>query len=82
MALYSLTYDLVKNRDYKRLYDELKKFNAVRVTESQWYFKRVNTNSVGLRDHFSNFVDSDDRIMVAQVTEWAGRKLLNNPNDL
>ncbi|WP_280569373.1 hypothetical protein [Chromohalobacter sp. 296-RDG] len=82
MALYSLTYDLVKNRSYQSLYDELKSFNAIRVTESQWYFRRVNTNAAGLRDHFCKFVDSDDRVMVSQVTEWAGRNILGSPNNI
>lgn len=82
MALYSLTYDLVKQRNYQKLYDELGQMGAIRVTESQWYFNRINATCQGLRDYFLNFVDGDDRIMVAEVTVWAGRNLLGDPNKL
>ena len=34
MALFFLSYDLRNKRDYQPLYDELKKFNAVRMLES------------------------------------------------
>ena len=34
MALYSLSYDLRNQRDYQTLYDELKKFKAIRVLKS------------------------------------------------
>lgn len=60
MALYFLSYDLRNKRDYQPLYDELKKFNAVRMLESCWCFKRINTNAKGLRDYFKKFVDGDD----------------------
>lgn len=88
MALYSLNYDLVKQRDYQKLYDELANFNAVRVTESQWFFKRFDATVSGLREHFSKFIDSDDRLMVAEIAsvnntpQWAGRNLLGSPNKL
>lgn len=60
MALYFLSYDLRNKRDYQPLYDEFKKFNAVRMLESCWCFKRINTNAKGLRDYFKKFVDGDD----------------------
>lgn len=88
MALYTLTYDLVNNKNYPRIYEELKDFNAVRVTESQWCFKRFNTTAKGLRNHFAKLVDDDDRVMVVQVAniegvpQWAGNNLINSPNDL
>lgn len=82
MALYFLDYDLRKKRDYQTLYDELGKFNAVRVLESSWCFKRVNTSCKGLRDYFKQFIDADDGLWVAEVTDWATHKALGTPNDL
>lgn len=43
MALYFLEYDLRKQRDYKKLYDELAKFGAVRILKSLWCFNREQT---------------------------------------
>ena len=66
----------------------LKKFNAVRMLESCWCFKRINTNAKGLRDYFKEFVDEDDGLLVSQVAEvdgvyqWAGLNLDGNPNEL
>ena len=84
MALYFLDYDLRKKRDYQTLYDELAKFNAVRVLESTWCFKRFNTTTAGLRDYFKKFVDSDDGLCVTEVDEakWATYNALGTPKDL
>ena len=50
MSLYTLNYDLRKQRNYQPLYDELAKFNTVRVLESCWCFKRFNISATGLRE--------------------------------
>lgn len=82
MALYFLEYDLRKQRDYKTLYDELTRFNAVRILESLWCFNRINTNATGLRDYFRKLIDSDDGIMVSEVSDWACFKAKGMPSDL
>ncbi|OGF01589.1 MAG: hypothetical protein A2509_03080 [Candidatus Edwardsbacteria bacterium RIFOXYD12_FULL_50_11] len=82
MALYFLEYDLRKDRDYQKLYDELNKFNAVRILKSLWCFNRINITSEGLRDYFKQFIDSDDGLMVAEVTSWATTNSEGTPNQL
>lgn len=82
MALYFLNYDLRNQRDYQKLYDELDRFNAVRILESQWCFNRINTSAKGLRDYFKSFVDSDDGISVSEVNKWATSNAKGTPNDL
>lgn len=83
MALYLLTYDLRKEgRDYKTLYDELKKFKAVRILESVWCFNRINTNAEGLRDYFMQFIDENDGLFVAEITNWASYNVDGTPQDL
>jgi len=82
MALFFLEYDLRKQRDYQKLYDELKSFNAVRILKSSWCFKRHNTNAAGLRDHFKNFIDSDDGLVVSEVSDWATWNTTSTPNKL
>ena len=82
MALYFLTYDLRNKKDYQSLYNELSDFNAVRILDSTWCFKRVNTSAKGLRDHFKKKIDSDDGLMVSEVTGWASTSTDGTPNDL
>ena len=88
MALFVLSYDLRNDRNYQPLYDELKKFNAERVLESCWCFKRFNTNAKGLRNYFSQFIDEDDGLWISQIAEinrvpqWAGQNLDGNSNQL
>ena len=83
MALYLLSYDLRKEgRDYKTLYDELKKFKAVRILESVLCFNRINTNAEGLRDYFMQFIDENDGLFVAEITDWASYNVDGTPKDL
>ncbi|WP_421296008.1 hypothetical protein [Aeromonas sp. 604534] len=82
MALFFLNYDLRKQRNYQPLYDELAKFDAVRILESMWCFKRINTNSGQLCNYFRQFIDADDGICVSEVANWATFNAQGNPNQL
>jgi hypothetical protein len=82
MTLYFLDYDLRKQRDYQKLYDELSRIGAVRILQSLWCFKATNTNPAAIRDHFKQFIDSDDAICVSEVVNWATWNTLGNPNQL
>mgnify|MGYP001067672977 CR=1 FL=1 len=79
MALYFLSYDLRKRRDYDKLYEELGRFDAAQVLESLYAFTRINTSSEKLRAHFSRFIDTDDGLIVIKASEWAGRKMTKSP---
>ncbi|EHV5558141.1 CRISPR-associated endonuclease Cas2 [Vibrio parahaemolyticus] len=82
MTTFFISYDLVANRDYKRLYTELEGFGAVRVLESVWCLKHSNTTASDLRDHLRGFIDRDDRLLVIQSADWASLRLLKSPNDI
>ncbi|EHK6028312.1 TPA: hypothetical protein ACVU43_004582 [Vibrio parahaemolyticus] len=82
MSKYFISYDLIKDKDYERLYRELNRYGAIRVLESVWCLKHSSTSTSDLRDHFSDFIDSDDRLLVIESAGWASRNLLNSPNDL
>ncbi|MFY3196795.1 hypothetical protein ACOTE7_23040 [Achromobacter xylosoxidans] len=71
MALYFLSYDLRKSRNYQPLYDELAKLYATRVLESLWAFKHTDTNCASVRDYFRQFIDADDGLIVIQAVDWA-----------
>lgn len=82
MALFFLNYDLRNQRNYQTLYDELERYNAVRILESMWCFRSINTDSKQLREHFKRFIDADDGICVSEVTRWATHNALDTPNSL
>lgn len=82
MSLYFLSYDLRKSRNYQPLYDELNDFDAVRVLESTWSFRRINTSAEGIRNHFRQYIDGDDGIIVSDVSAWASHRTDGTPKDL
>jgi len=82
MSLYFVTYELRKDRDYDEIIDELEKFNATRVLNSHWCLKKENTSSQELRDHFMNYIDKDDAIIVAKATSWASLRTKSTPKDI
>lgn len=82
MALFFISYDLRKQRNYQTLYDKLSEFSAVRILESTWCFNRINTNCAELRDYFKQFIDSDDGLCVTEVVDWATFNTLSTPNDV
>ncbi len=75
MALYSITYDLVKNRDYERLYKaiiSLSNNTYTKTTESQWIVQSDKT-ATQILEFLRKHVDSDDIIFVIKVdrSSWA-----------
>jgi CRISPR associated protein Cas2 len=81
MALFFLSYDLRKGRDYQKMYDELAKYKAVRVLESLWCFNSASTAAT-LRDHFKGFIDSDDGLAIIEISDWATWNANGTPQDL
>lgn len=78
MALYFLSYDLRKQRDYQPLYDALAQLNAVHVLESLWCFERDDTTAQELVNSFIQFIDEDDGLVVSQAVDGAYHKPLVN----
>ncbi|MBI1933847.1 MAG: hypothetical protein HYS24_15050 [Ignavibacteriales bacterium] len=82
MALYFLSYNLRKDRNYQRLYNILNDMNAVPLLESTWCFRRIHTKPNKLRDFFKDFLDADDGFIVTEVVDWSSSKITKTPNDL
>ncbi len=80
MALYFIEYDLRNQRDYKLLYGELASFRAKRILQSLWCFNRANTTASNLRDHFKQFIDTDDGLIVIEASNSATYKTLAVPD--
>ena len=82
---YAISYDLVApGRNYQPLWDALGALGAVRILQSQWAVRRYDTSAVGIRDHVSQFMDRNDRLMVTCLdgTDWAGRNLMADLNGI
>ncbi|MBL7944604.1 MAG: hypothetical protein JNN32_00985 [Flavobacteriales bacterium] len=75
--LYYVSYDLVKYKDYPKMWDALNALGAKRVLESVWFFWHSNTTAVAVRDHLKQFIDKDDRLLVIEsaASAWNGTVL-------
>ena len=80
---YTISYDLkAPGKDYQTLWNALAAIGAKRVLESEWVANRTGTDTVKLRDHFRQFMDSNDRILVTELDGpgWAGFNLMTDLN--
>lgn len=68
MTAYTVSYDLVKRKDYPELWNELKRLGAQRTQESYWLVAG-SKNAKELHDHLAQFVDSDDRLWISEITK-------------
>ncbi|RDI13211.1 CRISPR-associated endonuclease Cas2 [Flavobacterium sp. AG291] len=80
MPMFFISYDLRKQRNYQTLYDELERYDGVRVLESVWCIK-VNAEYEKVRDYFRQYIDVDDGILVIEATAWATYNTDNLPLD-
>lgn len=68
MTTYTVSYDLIKRKDYQSLWDELERLGAHRTQASYWLIA-VNNTAQQLHDHLKKFVDKDDKLWVSEVTK-------------
>jgi len=82
MPKYIASYDLIKRKDYQTLWNELERLGGKRVLESVWYLDVTSNTAAVLRDHLGQFIDSDDRLFVCALGDWASRKALTKLNEV
>jgi len=68
MAFFSITYDLVEDKNYDTLIDRLNELDTVKVQLSQWLLSANNT-AKEVKDHLAQYIDGDDRLMVIEFTK-------------
>ena len=68
MALFSITYDLIKDKDYGSLIDRLSELDTVKVQLSQWFLSANNT-ALEIKDHLAQYLDDDDKLMVVEFSK-------------
>lgn len=76
MNRFLVSYDLVApGRDYSTLYAALDALGAARVLYSQWVV-RTRLSAAQLRDHLRKYIDSNDRILVNDFSDWAAYNVM------
>ena len=68
MAFFLISYDLVKDKDYKTLIDEIKRIGGARCELSAWFVEQ-NMTAFALRDHLKKFIDDDDKLVVIEFSK-------------
>ena len=68
MALFTVTYDLIAEKDYDSLIGRLKELDTARVQLSQWLLSADNS-ATEVKDHLAQYVDDDDKLMVIEFTK-------------
>lgn len=78
MAVYSITYDLINEKNYARVIKAIHNISGIytKVTRSQWLIEST-LNSVQLRDYLLNHIDHDDRVFVCKIDKnnWAAQNI-------
>jgi CRISPR/Cas system-associated endoribonuclease Cas2 len=74
MGYFAVSYQLNDEKDYPKLWAEMKRLGAHRVMRSFWYLD-INVNFTSeVRDHLSDFVDEDDYIAVVAIESKPSHK--------
>lgn len=80
MNVLMISYDLIKDRDYRKLIGAIQQYsNHKRILLSQWGIV-TSHSAVQVRDHLQQYADHDDRLLVVQMTSPAAWR--NLPPDV
>ncbi|WP_418884831.1 hypothetical protein [Agrobacterium cavarae] len=75
MAKFMIAYDLKQQgQNYNCITEKLKKLNAFHSQGSVWLLKS-DTTCKDLRDHLKGCLDSNDELMVVQISDWASYQM-------
>jgi hypothetical protein len=76
VALFAISYDLIKRKDYPQLWSELEQLGAHRPMRSFWLLE-IKATTAELLKHLSRYIDEDDKLM---VVEFVGRPEFTKAN--
>jgi len=68
LAHFTVSYDLVKRKDYPELWEELKRLGGHKCLRSM-YLLDADCTSVELRDHLKGYIDDDDQMVVIEFSK-------------
>ena len=68
MAIYSITYDLIKDKDYAKVIDAIKSISGIwaNPTKSQWLVD-TKKSEIEIRKYLQGCTDNDDKIFVCKI---------------
>jgi hypothetical protein len=81
MGTFWVSYDLVKQKDYERLFARLRQLGAKKVLLSMWVLKGDYVCAT-LRDDLRQYIDSDDRLVVIESKDWGTWNALIKVSDM
>lgn len=81
MGLFAVSYDLVAKRDYQPLWDEMERLGAHKALLSLYLLNLTSNDPDTVRDHFAQFVDDDDRLLVVQLSDAASLRCFKGTLD-
>lgn len=69
MTTYTVSYDLMKDKDYTKLTNELRRLGGHKTQLSLWLVNVTSTSASDLLNHLKRFVDGDDRLWISELTK-------------
>lgn len=82
LNLFGVSYDLRQpGADYSSLTNALRELGAKKVLLSHWVL-RSPSSAVQIREYLKQFIDTGDRLFVAQISDWASYNTVTTPNEL
>ncbi len=69
MPLYLVSYDLNKEKNYPKLWDELKKLGGHKPLESVYFLDVTSASATVLLNHLKKFIDDDDQLIVVPFSD-------------
>ena len=81
MAFFAVSYDLVKRKDYPELWEEMARLGAHKALLSLYLLNLSNDDPKEVRDHFAQYIDSDDRLLVIKIDDAASLRCFKGTND-
>lgn len=78
--LFFVSYDLINpGKNYDSVVGKLKSLGATRILLSEWALRSYKS-AAELRDDIRPYMDSNDRLMVSEVTNWASYNAMTDVN--
>lgn len=78
MAVYSITYDLIDQKNYAKVIKAIHNISGTytKITKSQWIVEST-ANSVQIRNYLNNYIDHDDKVFVCKIdkNDWAAKNI-------
>ncbi|PIT14046.1 hypothetical protein [Snodgrassella alvi] len=77
MAMYLISYDLIKNKDYKKLYEAIMSYQQyAHITDSLWAIVS-SKKAVEIINFLTKYIDNDDVLFVCEINGEAAWLNLN-----